>query len=88
MKKNRQRAWRAGCGLITRSWLGGFCYFPGFDAGSANLHSAGSALWQLYSDRLKIRVESARCTIICVGDIITELRSFATDFTAFCHYLH
>lgn len=63
----------------------GFGDLPGLDAGGADFHPASAALWRLHANRLQVRVEPAWGAIVRVGDIVTELRSLAADFTTFGH---
>jgi hypothetical protein len=65
--------------------LGGFGNFSGFNATGTNFHSLGAALWQLHANGLQIRIKSPRCSIVCVRNIVSELRTFTADFATFGH---
>jgi len=65
--------------------LGGFCYFSCFDATGANFHSLSAALGLLYANGLQIGIKTPRRSIVCVRDIVSELRTFAADFASFSH---
>jgi hypothetical protein len=65
--------------------LRGFDNFSGFYAAGANLLAAVAACRQLYANRLKIRVEAAPGLVVCVGNVVSELRSFSADIASFCH---
>lgn len=67
------------------SKLSRFGDFPGLNATGTNFHSLGSAFWLLHPNGLQIRIESPRRSIVCVGDIVSELRTLAADFATFCH---
>jgi hypothetical protein len=64
---------------------GRFRDFARLDATGANLLALDAALRALDADGLQIRVEAAARAIVRVGNIITELRPFATDFASFSH---
>jgi hypothetical protein len=64
---------------------GRFRDFARLDATGANLHPLSAALWTLNADGLQIGIKAATRAIVCVRDIIAELRPFAADFTTFCH---
>ena len=64
---------------------GGLGNFTSLNAPGAHFHSFGSALRLLDSNRLKIWIESPGRTVICVGNIIAELRPFTANFTTFGH---
>ena len=64
---------------------GGFCYFSGLNATGANLHSLRAALGLLYANGLQIGIETPRRPIVCVRDIVSELRTFTADFASFSH---
>ena len=65
--------------------LGRFRDLTGLDATGADLHTLNAALRALYADGLQIGVKAPRRSIICMRDIIAELRPFATDFASFSH---
>ncbi len=70
---------------IQSAILGSLCDFARLDAGGTNRLALVSTGGQRHPDGLQIRIESARRSVICVGDIIAELRSLPTDFAAFSH---
>ena len=65
--------------------LRGLGYFPGFDTTRANLHAMSATLWFLNADGLQVRIKSPRRSIVRVGYVIPELRTFAADFATFSH---
>jgi len=65
--------------------LGGFCYFSGLNATGANFHSLRAALGLLHANGLQVGVETPRRSIVCMRDIVSELRTFAADFASFSH---
>jgi len=67
-------------GLLSR-----FRYFAGLDATGANLLALDSALRTLDADGLQVGVKAAARAIVCVRDIVSELRAFAADFASFSH---
>jgi hypothetical protein len=64
---------------------GGFSDFSGFDATCANFHPLSATLWLLHANGLQVWIETPRRSIVCVGNIISELRTFAADFATFSH---
>ncbi len=66
--------------------LGCFDNFSRFDTTSANFLTTVRAVRQLDADRLQVRFKAAASAIVSVRNIISELRSFAANITAFCHY--
>ena len=70
---------------IQSAILGSLCDFARLDTGGTNRLALVSTGGQGHPDGLQIRIESAWRSVICVGDIITELRSLPTDFAAFSH---
>jgi hypothetical protein len=56
-----------------------------FDTPGANLRALNAALRSLQTNRLQVRVKPAAGAVIRVGNIITELWAFATDFASFSH---
>jgi hypothetical protein len=64
---------------------GGFCYFSGLNATGANLHPLRAALRLLHANGLQIGIKTPRCAIVCVRDIVSELRTFAAYFASFSH---
>jgi len=73
-----------GC-LPDETDLGGFGYFPGFNATRADLHSLCPAPWSLHPNGLQIRIKPPRRSIVSVGNVIPKLRTFAADFATFSH---
>jgi hypothetical protein len=65
--------------------LSRFSDFARLDATGANLHALRAPLRTLHADGLQIWIKAARCAVIRVGNIITELRAFAADFASFSH---
>jgi len=65
--------------------LGGFSDFAGLDTAGANLHSLSATLGLLHANGLQIRIESARRSVVCMRNVITELRAFAANFASFSH---
>jgi hypothetical protein len=57
----------------------------GFDATGADLHALCSAFGELDAYGLQIGIKATRRAIIRVGNIISELGAFATDFATFSH---
>jgi hypothetical protein len=77
---------RPGTGCLSdEKRLSGFGYFPGFDTARANLHSLSPARWSLHANGLQIRIKTPRRSIVCVGNVIPKLRTFAADFATFSH---
>jgi hypothetical protein len=58
--------------------------FAGLDAACADAHSLANAIY-LCLDRLKIDVPTATGGVVGVGDVVSELRAFAAEFTFSCH---
>jgi len=65
--------------------LGGFSDFAGLDTAGANFHSLSATLGLLHPNGLQIGIESARRSVICMRNIIAELRAFAANFASFSH---
>ena len=65
--------------------LSGFHYFARLDATGADPHALRAALRTLRAYGLQVGIEPARSPVVCVGDIIAELRPLAADLAAFCH---
>ena len=62
-----------------------FDNLTGLDASGADLHSSIAAGRQLDADRLKIRIKPSAGLVVCMGYIISKLRAFPANVTAFCH---
>lgn len=62
-----------------------FSDFARLDATGANFHPLNASLRSLDSDRLQVGIKAPARAVVCVRDIIAELRSFATDFASFSH---
>jgi hypothetical protein len=56
----------------------------GLDASRAHAHTLADAV-HLSLDGLQIHVPAAPGGVVGVGDIVTELRTFAAEFTFSCH---
>jgi len=69
----------------SRLILGSFLHFATLYAGGTDFYSACSSPGELHADRLQVRVETTWSPVVCVGDIISELRSLPADFAAFGH---
>lgn len=65
--------------------LGSFGDLASLDTTGADLHALGSAFGKLHANGLQIGIKATRRAIVRVGDIITELWAFATDFATFSH---
>jgi hypothetical protein len=65
--------------------LGCFGDFARLDTTGADLLALRSAVGRLDAYGLQVGVEATPRTIIRVGNIIAELRAFATDFATFSH---
>jgi hypothetical protein len=68
-----------------RETLSGLGHFTGLDTAGTNLDPLGAALGQLHANGLQVWIETPRRSIVCVRNIISELRAFAADFATFCH---
>jgi len=64
---------------------GGFCDFSGLNATGANFHSLRAALGLLHANGLQVGIKTPRRSIVCVRDIVSELRTFAANFASFSH---
>ena len=58
--------------------------FAGLQAAGANLDALASTVDQ-GADRLQIGIKAAAGFVICVGNVIAELRAFAAEFTTISH---
>ena len=58
--------------------------FAGLDAGRANANALANTI-DLGLDRLQIWVPATARDVMRVRDVVTELRTFAADFTYLCH---
>jgi hypothetical protein len=67
--------------------LSGFSDLSSFDAARTNLLPLGAALRQLHPNRLQVWIKPPRRSIVCVRNIIPELRTLAADFATFGHDL-
>ena len=54
--------------------LGGLGDLAGLNAASTYLHAFGAALRKLDPDGLQVRIEATRGSIVCMRNVITELR--------------
>lgn len=62
----------------------GFDDLAGLDAGGADAHAlAGSA--DDGFDGLEVDVPATAGGVVCVGDVVAELRALAAEFTFSCH---
>jgi hypothetical protein len=66
--------------------LSSFGYLAGLDTTRANLHAFNAALRSLDANRLQVGIKPATSAVVCMRNIVTELRRFATDFASFSHY--
>lgn len=64
--------------------LSGFYNFSALDTASANFDALAGAVDQR-AHALQIRIEAAARPVICVGNIVAELRAFAAKFTTISH---
>jgi len=64
---------------------GGFCYFSSLNATGANFHSLSAALGLLDANGLQVGIETPWRSIVCVRDVVSELRTFTADFASFSH---
>ena len=60
--------------------------FSGLDAAGADADTLAAAI-ELGLDRLKVDVPAAAGGVVCVGDVVSELRPFAAEITFVCHNL-
>jgi hypothetical protein len=65
--------------------LGGLGYFSGLDTSGTNFGPFGAALGQLHANGLQVWIKTPRRSIVCVGNIVSKLRTFAADFATFSH---
>jgi len=65
--------------------LSGLRDFTGFDTAGTNLDSFGATLGQLYANGLQVWIKTPGRSIVCVGNIVSELRAFSADFATFSH---
>jgi hypothetical protein len=70
---------------IQSAILSSLCDFARLDARGTNRLALVSTSWQGHANGLQVGIKSAWRSVICVGDIIAELRSLPTDFAAFSH---
>ena len=71
--------------FIHYSALCSFRYFARFNAVGANSDTFYAALWTRSPDGLQIGIEAASRAVICMRNIVAELRAFAADFTFLSH---
>ena len=57
-----------------------FNHFPGLNASGANADTLAPTI-HLSLDGLQVHIPAAPGNVVCVGDIVAELRLFATNFT-------
>jgi hypothetical protein len=65
--------------------LSGLCDFTGLDTAGTNLYSFRAALGQLNANGLQIWTKTPWRSIVCVRNIVSELRPFSADFATFGH---
>jgi hypothetical protein len=65
--------------------LRSFDNFAGFNTAGANFLATVTAGGQLDANRLQIRIKAATGFVVCVGNIVSELRTFSADVASFCH---
>ena len=58
--------------------------FAGLDAAGADANALTCAI-NLRLDGLQVDVPATPGRVVCVGDVITELRAFAAEITFSCH---
>ena len=56
------------------------------NATSAHAHPSRATLRQGHANRLQIRIELARCAVVCVRYVVAELGRLSANFTTFSHY--
>jgi hypothetical protein len=71
--------------LLLRLSSGGFGNFAALNTTGAHPYFARATLWKLDTNQLKIRIESARCPIVCMRNVIAELRALPANLTSFSH---
>jgi len=59
--------------------------FAAFNTAGANFLPSIAAGGQLNTNRLQIRIKPAARFVVRVGNIVSELRTFAADIASFCH---
>jgi hypothetical protein len=64
--------------------LRSFDNFPGFQAAGADFDPFARAVDQR-AHRLQIGIKAAARAVVCVGNVIAELRAFPADFTTMSH---
>lgn len=69
---------------LQRRTLSGFYNLAAFDTAGANLDTFASAVDQR-AHVLQIWVEAAASSVICVGNIVAELRALAAKITTISH---
>jgi len=63
----------------------GFSYFPAAQAGSADADTFSGAL-HFGPNRAQINIPAPPADIVCVADIVSELRPLAAYITYLCHH--
>ena len=71
--------------VIFEQYSSSFSNLAAFDTPGANLHSLSATMRHCDSDGLKVWIKAARRAVIGVGNIIAELRAFATNLATFGH---
>jgi len=59
--------------------------FAGLDTAGTNFDSFGAAVGHLDANGLQIWIKTPRRSIVCVRNIVSELRPFSADFATFSH---
>jgi hypothetical protein len=65
--------------------LSGLRDFAGFNTAGTNFDPFGAAGGQLDANGLQIWIKPPRRSIVCVRNIVSELRAFSADFATFSH---
>ena len=66
---------------------GCFDNFSRFDTAGAHLHTAVAARRELNANRLKVRIESPSRFVICMGNVVSKLRTLAANVASLCHII-
>jgi hypothetical protein len=67
--------------------LSGLRDFAGLNTAGTNFDPFGATLGQLDANGLQIWIKTPRRSIVCVRNIVSELRPFSADFATFSHDL-
>jgi hypothetical protein len=81
----KNHAWQPKVRVKSQTILHGFDNFTRFQAASADFLPDRRTARRFDANRLQVRVKATTSFVVRVRNVISKLRTFSADITAFCH---